>query len=148
MLIDNLLGARLNNPFDELGLVKNSEGGYVLRAWLPYSKKVVVRDLANTRDIAAMECVHKDGLYEAKFPDLKEPFNYSFNVSYPDAVVNVIDPYQFHDEAFAGLAEMKLDAANLYRTLGAHIVELNINGVTVKGALTIRFHYPFYCPQR
>ena len=28
---------------------------------------------------------------------------------------------------------MKLDAANLYRTLGAHIVELNINGVTVKG---------------
>ena len=80
-----------------------------------------------------MECVHKDGLYEAKFPDCKAPFNYSFNVSYPDAVINVIDPYQFHDEAFAGLAEMKLDAANLYRTLGAHIVELNIDGVVVKG---------------
>ena len=133
MLIDNLLGAKLNNPFEELGLVKDPEGGYVLRAWLPYSSKVVVRDLGNTKDLAKMECVHKDGLYEAKFPDCKAPFNYSFNVSYPDAVINVIDPYQFHDEAFAGLAEMKLDAANLYRTLGAHIVELNIDGVVVKG---------------
>lgn len=133
MLIDNLLGAKLNNPFEELGLVKDPEGGYVLRAWLPYSSKVVVRDLGNTKDLAKMECVHKDGLYEAKFPDCNAPFNYSFNVSYPDAVINVIDPYQFHDEAFAGLAEMKLDAANLYRTLGAHIVELNIDGVVVKG---------------
>ena len=38
MLIDNLLGAKLNNPFEELGLVKDPEGGYVLRAWLPYCK--------------------------------------------------------------------------------------------------------------
>ncbi|MBQ8708225.1 MAG: 1,4-alpha-glucan branching protein GlgB [Succinivibrionaceae bacterium] len=134
MLIESLMGARLNNPFDELGLVKNNEkGGYTLRAWLPYSSKVTIKDIANQKEIKVMECIDKEGLYEAEFPDLKEPFHYSLDVTYPDAVVNVVDPYQFHDEAFAGLAEMKLDAANLYRTLGAHIVTVDVDGTKVTG---------------
>ena len=114
MLIESLMGARLSNPFDELGLVRNENiKGYTLRAWLPYSSKVTVKDIANKREIKVMECVDPEGLYEANFPDTDAPFNYSLDVTYPDAVVNVVDPYQFHDQAFAGLAEMKMDAANL-----------------------------------
>lgn len=132
MLIDSLMGARLGNPFDELGLVK-TENGFVLRAWLPYSSKVTVKDLSNSKVLAEMECIDMEGLYEAKFPDAKDAFYYSLDVTYPDAVVNVIDPYQFHDQAFAGLAEMRNDAANLYKTLGAHVETHDIGGVKVSG---------------
>lgn len=132
MLIDSLMGARLGNPFDELGLVK-TENGFVLRAWLPYSSKVTVKDLSNSKVLAEMECIDMEGLYEAKFPDAKDAFYYSLDVTYPDAVVNVVDPYQFHDQAFAGLAEMRNDAANLYKTLGAHVETHDIGGVKVSG---------------
>lgn len=134
MLLSDLLNARVNNPFEKLGLLKSEDGeGYVLRVWMPYSSAITVKDLGNTRELGKMELLDREGLYEAKFPKADIPFNYSLDVTYPDATVNVIDPYQFHDEAFAGLAEMKLEVANLYRTLGAHIVETTINGVTVKG---------------
>ena len=44
MLIESLIGARLGNPFDELGLVRNDKiDGYTLKVWLPYSSKVTVK---------------------------------------------------------------------------------------------------------
>ena len=41
MLIDELNGARLTNPFEVLGLQPNHDGqGWILRAWLPGAKEV------------------------------------------------------------------------------------------------------------
>lgn len=134
MLIDDLMGARDGDPFANLGLIPNKEiNGFTLRAWLPYASKVVAKDIGNTRVIKELECKSKEGLFEAEFPNTDKPFHYSFDVSYPDAVVNVIDPYQFHDEAYTGLAEMKLKASNLYRTLGAHLMTIEVDGVKVSG---------------
>lgn len=134
MLIDELNGARLTRPFEVLGLQPNHEGsGYVLRAWLPGAKEVTCLALKGNKEICRLECKSPDGLFEQVLPQQKKPFNYKFKVRYPDSTIEVIDPYQFRAEAFYGLNTMYESPANIYRTLGAQLVELNIDGVKVKG---------------
>ena len=78
-------------------------------------------------------CVSDDGLFEQAFSAEEAPFSYSLQVKYNKDKVEIIDPYQFHDEAYGGLAELKHQAANIYRTLGAQLMETEIDGVKVKG---------------
>ena len=119
MLIDDLNNARLAKPFETFGLQKNPEGqsGYLLRTWLP----------------GALNRVEEEGLFELNFPNAGSEFNYLFNVTYQDSVVKVIDPYQFREQAYAGLSTMRNEAANLYRTMGAQLVEIEVDGVKIKG---------------
>ncbi len=134
MLIDQLNNANLAKPFEELGLQKNSDkGGYVLRAWLPGALGVDVMSLNGKDKIASMHLVEPEGLFECEFPDAKEEFHYSFNAKYQDSEVNIIDPYQFKVEAFDGLSTLKNDAANIYRTLGAQLTEIEVDGMKIKG---------------
>jgi len=135
MLIKELTAARCGKPFDHLGLIKNPEGaGLLLRVWLPGAKAVEVRELGSGKVLAAsMKCIDKNGLFEQPFTSRKNPFTYTLHITYPDSTLDMIDPYQFRDEAYSGLAEMKLEAANLYRTLGAQLVETEVNGVKVSG---------------
>lgn len=133
MLIDDLNGARLIKPFEVLGLQPNYDGtGFVLRAWLPGSQEVAVRDLVTNKEICTLDQVYPDGLYE-KTLDVKKPFHYKFIVKYPDATVEVIDPYQFRDEAYFGLSTMYETPENIYKTLGAQLIEVDIDGVKVTG---------------
>ena len=135
MLIKELAAARCGKPFDHLGLIKNPEGaGLLLRAWLPGAKAVEVRELGSGKVLAAsMSCIDKNGLFEQPFSSRKKPFSYTLHITYPDSTLDLIDPYQFKDEAYAGLAEMTLQASNLYRTLGSHLVETEVAGEKISG---------------
>ena len=135
MLIKELTAARCGKPFDHLGLIKNPEGaGLLLRAWLPGAKAVEVRELGSGKVLAAsMSCIDKNGLFEQPFSSRKKPFSYTLHITYPDSTLDLIDPYQFKDEAYAGLAEMTLQASNLYRTLGSHLVETEVAGEKISG---------------
>ena len=134
MLIKELTGARCGQPFEHLGLVANPDGGgLVLRAWLPGAHSVDIKELGSDKVIATMTCADKLGLFEAHFLRRKKHFSYSLQVQYPDTSALVIDPYQFHDEAYAGLAELKHQAANVYKTLGAQLVETDVDGIKVSG---------------
>lgn len=134
MLIDELNGARLTNPFEVLGLQPNHGGrGYILRAWLPGAKEVTCLSLNGSKEICTLDCTAPDGLFEKELPDVTQPFNYKFKVKYLDSSIEVVDPYQFRDEAFYGLSTMYESPANLYKTLGAQVIELDIGGVKVKG---------------
>ena len=134
MLIDELNSARLSKPFEVLGLQPNyGAKGYVLRAWLPGAKEVVAVSLKDEKEIAKLNCVSPDGLFEKELPDVNEAFHYKFKVKYPDATVDVIDPYQFREEAFYGLSTMYESPSNFYKTLGAQLIEVEIDGVKVKG---------------
>ena len=133
MLIDDFNNARIGKPFETLGLQKvDGESGFLLRAWLPSAKSVEVRSIDGTKHICDLTLVHPDGLFEAKL-NVDKPFHYLFKVTYQDAVVEVIDPYQFRDEAFFGLSTMNEEPANVYKTLGAQLIEVDVDGVKVKG---------------
>ncbi len=134
MLIDELNGARLTKPFEVLGLQPNQGGqGYILRAWLPGAKEVTCLSLNGSKEICTLDCAAPDGLFEKVLPEVTQPFHYKFRVKYPDSSIEVIDPYQFRDEAFYGLATMYESPSNLYKTLGAQVIEIDIDGVKVKG---------------
>lgn len=134
MLIKELTAARCGKPFEHLGLVKNPEGkGLVLRAWLPGAKSVEVRELGSGKVLASMKCKDKSGLFEQPFASSKKPFSYTLHIVYPDSTLDLTDPYQFQEIAYSGLAEMTQNASNLYRTLGAQLVETEVNGVKVSG---------------
>jgi 1,4-alpha-glucan branching enzyme len=136
MLLSELKEVCCSQPFEKLSWIYDDElAAWRLRAWLPDATQVVVRPLKKRKDIQTrtLECVHKEGLFETVFTDLKEPFAYAFDVSYGDNMVSVIDPYQFHDEAFQGLAQLRESPDNLYRTLGAHCYETVADGISVQG---------------
>jgi 1,4-alpha-glucan branching enzyme len=135
MLIDDLNNARLAKPFETFGLQKNPEGqsGYLLRTWLPGALSVDVMSIDGKKKLGTMNRVEEEGLFELNFPQAGSEFNYLFNVTYQDSVVKVIDPYQFREQAYAGLSTMRNEAANLYRTMGAQLVEIEVDGVKIKG---------------
>lgn len=134
MLIDELNNACLAKPFETLGLQKTEDGnGLVLRAWLPGALAVTVKNIKGDKVLGQMNNVEEEGLFELAFPKAKDLFHYSFDVQYQDSTVNVIDPYQFRDEAFYGLSTMRLEPANLYKCLGAQLIEIEVEGVKIKG---------------
>ncbi len=134
MLLRELNEARCGQPFEKLGWVYDNEQSlWRLRVWLPHATEVAVRRIEKKTQECKLKCINADGLFEAEFPVLAQTFAYALKVAYGDVKSELIDPYQFHDEAFRGLAEMKNSADNLYRTLGAQLMETEVNGVKVKG---------------
>lgn len=133
MLIDDFNNARISNPFEVLGLQKvEGKPGFVLRAWLPSAKSVDVYSIDGKKKITSLNLVHQDGLFEAEVK-AKNAFHYKFKVAYETDTIEIIDPYQFRDEAFYGLATMNEDPENIYKTLGAQLIEVEVDGVKVKG---------------
>lgn len=130
-LIQQLLNARISDPFQVLGLVKFKQG-LMLRAWFPEATAVSVQSL-NGDALAEMTCTSPQGLFEAEFADTKDSFNYQFVVSYGEVTHTVIDPYQFHEHAYDGLATMHHAPQNLYSVLGAQVKTIEVDGVAVKG---------------
>ncbi len=132
MLIDTLNSATLTKPFEVLGLQTLENGNLVLRAWLPGAQSVEVYSINGIKKICTLDVVNTDGLFE-KYLDTKTKFHYKFKVKYPDAVIDIIDPYQFVEEAFYGLSTMNEEPCNIYKTLGAQLIEIEVDGIKIKG---------------
>lgn len=134
MDINILQKAMLADPFSNLGLIDAPSGkGFLLRAWLPQAKAVEVIDLKTNKSLGEMTLVEDEGLFELAFPRRKNRFNYSFKVSYASSQRTVIDPYQFHDAAYSGLSTMTHQPHNLYNTLGAQLMDVEVDGSTISG---------------
>lgn len=131
-LVEVLQGARLNQPFEKLGLQPCTKG-HKLTAWLPDAVTVTVVSLADGKELASMKKVSEAGLFEASFPDAKESFYYRLLVQYQVGADNLTDPYQFREQAFDGLAEMTHQPENLYQVLGAQLTTIEVDGVKVSG---------------
>ncbi len=133
MLIKELTGARCGQPFEQLGWTAHPEGGLLLRAWLPGARQVEAQTLAGDALIGKLACVDKAGLFEAVFPSQTATPAYTLRVTYDDMTSTIVDPYQFRDQAYAGLTELTHQASNLYHTLGARLTTIEVDGVAVSG---------------
>ncbi|WP_108649788.1 1,4-alpha-glucan branching protein GlgB [Dongshaea marina] len=134
MLLQNLAHARCGNPFEHLGLKFNAQGtGLELTAWMPSAQAITVKDLKTGKALCEMTREDEKGLFTASFPRRQKLFSYFFTVQYDQAKVDVIDPYQFHDTAYAGLAELTHAPENIYHTLGAQLTEVEVDGKIVQG---------------
>lgn len=133
-LISLLNEAKLPNPFEHLGLLKNPKGkGFIIRAWLPDAQKVELYALSEEKPLAELKLIDAAGLFEIELPEVTEKFAYEFNAIYASGEHRFVDPYQFHDIAFDGLSTLHEAPQNVYKTLGAQLKTTNVGDVAVSG---------------
>lgn len=131
-LVKKLSSVRLSEPFNVLGLIsKTNKKGLVLRFWQPDAKAVSVLSLSGEL-IGEMGQVSPQGLFELSL-DSEQRFSYQLEVDYGDAKHTVIDPYQFHEQAYEGLATMSHAPQHLYQVLGAQVKTIEVDGHSVSG---------------
>jgi 1,4-alpha-glucan branching enzyme len=131
--ISSILGASHGDPFGFLGLHPNPSGdGMVLRVFRPHSSYVKVT--IDGSEPLEMERIHREGFYEAIFPDRTEGFEYSLTFQFGDVVIGPLrDPYSFgpvlgeQDVYFLGEGTHR----RLWKTMGAHPRQFNgIDGIS------------------
>jgi 1,4-alpha-glucan branching enzyme len=84
---------RCRAPFDVLGIHPREEGGWVVRAFIPWARSVT---LVRRGGRAALERLGEGGCFERTFPRASRVFRYRLAVEDPDGrVFEVEDPYRF-----------------------------------------------------
>ncbi|MCV2884246.1 1,4-alpha-glucan branching protein GlgB [Aestuariibacter sp. AA17] len=114
-----------DSPFDFLGLTPNKNTTRV-RSWQPGALTVMLFDLESGRDIAALQRVDKSDLFEASIKTKSLPKRYGFRIENREHVYEVIDPYQFQDEAYHAVHFIDHAPANIYKQLGAQVISLDV----------------------
>ncbi len=133
-LLGSLKEARLANPFEQLGLIKNPiSDGFLLRAWLPDATSVSFSALDESGISGELLKVYEDGLFEINLPQVTDKFVYQLDAEYKNGNHQFIDPYQFHEIAFDGLSTLHEAPQNVYHTLGAQLKTVTVDGVEVSG---------------
>lgn len=132
-LIDQLTRAECKFPFEHLGkqTIKN---GVKITAWIPEAKSIIVFDLETGKELGALEKQLDSALFSSEFKSISENLNYGFRITNDDSVYDIIDPYQFTDEAYHAVHFVDIEPQNLYQQLGAQLVEID-KGLTesIKG---------------
>jgi 1,4-alpha-glucan branching enzyme len=133
-LITQLESVKVTQPFSKLGLIPDPErGGFTLSVWRPDALSVEVFNLGTQASLGKLALVGKSGLFELNFPNQKASFYYSLKVEYANDTAEYVDPYQFHDVAFDGLATLTHLVDNVYQVLGAQLKSVDAHGVMVSG---------------
>ncbi|WP_198552469.1 1,4-alpha-glucan branching protein GlgB [Psychromonas sp. MB-3u-54] len=133
-LISLLNEAKLPDPFEQLGLLKNPKGkGFVVRAWLPDAQKVELYALSEEKPLTELKLIDAAGLFEIELPELNEKFIYEFKAVYAAGEHRFVDPYQFHEIAFDGLSTLHEAPQNVYKTLGAQLKTTHVGDIDISG---------------
>ena len=124
--VNALVGARHIDPFAVLGMRADEHGALWLRAMLPGAAEVSVIEAASGRPVAALAARHVDGLFEGRFAQQRERFDYRLQVRWNSGDQGeYVDAYCFDpcigDEDLHYLSE----GTHLrpFSVLGAHLLE-------------------------
>jgi len=129
-LSTRLQSANLTVPFAYLGLTETaSKSESRIRVWLPDAITVMAVRLEDKALLGEFNKIDDAGLFELFILNKQNIGVYQLDVEYVDGTHNLIDPYQFKDEAFHAVHYLATAPENIYQQLGAQIVELP-NGVT------------------
>jgi 1,4-alpha-glucan branching enzyme len=90
-LVHQLHAATLHDPFGFLGL-HEAEGGFVIRAFVPWAERLTLLDAADGREVAELERLSGEGLFAGTIPTR---LRYRLRAHAQDRVVDFEDPYQF-----------------------------------------------------
>ena len=133
VLVNTLNNASHTFPFAELGINTHELGGVELTVWLPNALEVTALTFKDKKTLVQLTKVDKAGLFKARLEQQELPFNYRLNVSYADETKEIIDPYQFKEEAYHAAHYIDSAPENIYRQLGAQLVEVEVEGQCIKG---------------
>src|SRR5882672_3167413 len=111
------------DPFGFLGMHKMS-AGFCVRAFLPDAEAMAVVDSASGAVAATAKRIHKDGLFVASMPKVREPFRYRLRVRRGDDWDEFEDIYRFPPVLGELDVHLLAEGNHLasYQKLGAHPV--------------------------
>lgn len=122
-----LLQAQCTFPFAHLGgQFDETNSLFTVTAWAPNSDAVSVIDLSNNQVIGQLEKVDESCLYKAELELKQAPKAYKLKVTNASGDYEVVDPYQFQEQAYYAVHHVDQAAQNVYQQLGAQLVELDV----------------------
>ncbi len=130
-LFQALNDVRCARPFALLGW-QHAEKGLLIRAFLPSALQVTVLSAEDGSEIGVMSPVDgAAGIFELLQPRRRKTFVYALLVETAHHRYQLIDPYQFKDEAFYAVHHVNMRPQNLYQQLGAQLISLKAGKKTV-----------------
>lgn len=122
-----LAEARCASPFSILG-ANYSEQGATVTAWYPTASRVQVKLRGSEEILGELASVSDNGLFSGFVAGLHAEQVYVLNVESNGEWREVIDPYQFTQQAYHAVHFIDHQPQNLYRQGGAQLVTLDVGG--------------------
>lgn len=114
-------------PFAQLGpRFQSEQSTFTVTTWLPNAEKVTVIDLETNKPMGKLKKVANSHLFKGEFKTQIAPKVYSLEVTNKTGDYQVIDPYQFQEQAYHGEHFIDHSAQNVYQQLGAQLVSLDV----------------------
>ena len=123
-LEQQLKHALCTHPFDNLG-PSFKDNSCTITAWIPNAKEVEVFEVQSNKTIGSLEKCENSDLFEGSVK-AEESLVYGFRVRNDDTEYEIVDPYQFRDQAYHAVHYVDHAPENLYNQLGAQLVELDV----------------------
>ncbi len=142
MLATNLEQARVYNPFEHLSFSQLDNGQLKLSAWAPHATKVEVLELGTNKKVATLKAVSESGLFEVELDGVDAVFDYKLNITNEHGSYDVVDPYQFEEQAYHAVHYVNAQPENVYRQLGSQLVTIE----TAEGNLVSGVRFGVYAP--
>jgi 1,4-alpha-glucan branching enzyme len=125
-LADQLQHAQCTFPFAHLGPVfDDKKNSLSITVWMPHTDKISVINLATGRSIGKLKRQADSDLFTATFKPKVMPTVYGLKISNAQGEYQVIDPYQFQEQAYYAVHFIEHAPENIYQQLGAQLVDLD-----------------------
>jgi 1,4-alpha-glucan branching enzyme len=125
-LADQLQHAQCTFPFAHLGPVfDDKKNSLSITVWMPHTDKISVINLATGRSIGKLKRQADSDLFTATFKPKVMPTVYGLKISNAQGEYQVIDPYQFQEQAYYAVHFIDHAPENIYQQLGAQLVDLD-----------------------
>ncbi|WP_199611645.1 alpha amylase C-terminal domain-containing protein [Flocculibacter collagenilyticus] len=132
MIVDQYEDDILAEPFKYLGKVVVSNQ-LMIRVLAPDATKVVIKELATNQVLGEMRQVSTFGLYELILKPEQHDTHYLLEATTEEDTKQIVDAYQFQQEAIEAEHCLTLNPTNLYHQVGAQLIELKLQNYTVVG---------------
>ncbi|MEH8017713.1 1,4-alpha-glucan branching protein GlgB [Rheinheimera muenzenbergensis] len=138
MSVTQLPGANCAEPFTILGwqpIKPDSTTGWLLRVYLPTATAVTALSVKTAKVLGELSAdADISGLFELRLPRKRSAEPYILKVSQGSYQYDLLDPYQFTEQAFYAVHYVNSQPENLYRQLGAQLITLDVAGKTVSAS--------------
>ncbi len=126
-----LAEVRCAHPFAVLGW-QVADKGLLIRAYIPDALAIEAISIKTGKALGELVQTEVAGLFELVLPRKKKTEAYRLEVQKSHYRYTVIDPYQFKDEAFYAVHYVNAQPENLYRQLGAQLIEIQAESKTIQ----------------
>lgn len=132
MSLASLAEVRCAHPFALLGWQK-ADKGWLIRVYLPKARAVEVLGFDDHSCWGQMEEDKSvPGVFTLQLPRKRKTELYKLRVTQGQYQYELLDPYQFKDDAFYAVHYVHMRPENLYSQLGAQIINLQLGKKTHK----------------